>query len=63
MIPIENKKYYNLLSKAIKSRNKCFINYYSKEHDKMTMRIIRPYELIVLDNMWGCSSLWKCFSR
>lgn len=56
MIPIKNKESYNLISKAIKSRNKCFIDYYSKEHDKMTRRTIRPYELIVLDNMWGVAA-------
>lgn len=55
-IPIENKEYYNLISKSIISRNKCLIEYYSKEHNKMTKRIIRPYEMITLDNEWGVAA-------
>lgn len=55
-IPIENKEYYNQLSKAISNRNKCYIEYYSKEHDSMTKRVIRPYELIVLDKEWGVAA-------
>jgi predicted DNA-binding transcriptional regulator YafY len=55
-IPIDNKGYYNLLSKSIINRNKCYIEYYSKEHDKMTSRVIRPYEIIVLDNEWGVAA-------
>ena len=54
-IPV-NKEYYNLLSKAINNRNKCYIEYYSKEHNRMTKRTIRPYELIVLDNEWGVAA-------
>jgi serine/threonine protein kinase len=37
-------------------RNKCYIEYYSKEHDSITKRVIRPYELIVLDNEWGVAA-------
>ncbi len=55
-IILDNKKYFNIISKSIKNRNKCYIEYYSKEHDKMTKRIIRPYELIVLDNEWGVAA-------
>ena len=55
-IPVDNREYYNLLSKAINNRNKCYIEYYSKEHDSMTKRNIRPYELIVLDNEWGVAA-------
>ena len=55
-ISIQNKTYYNLISKSINNRNKCFIEYYSKEHDSMTKRIIRPYELIVLDGEWGVAA-------
>ena len=54
--PIDNKEYYNLISKAINNRNKCYLEYYSKEYDKMTKRVIRPYELIVLDNEWGVAA-------
>lgn len=53
---IDNKEYYNLLSKSINNRNKCYIEYYSIEHHKMTQRIIRPYEMIVLDNVWGVAA-------
>ena len=53
---VENKETYNILNKAINSKNKCYIEYYSKEHDNKTKRIIRPYELIVLDNEWGVAA-------
>lgn len=52
-IPVNNRKYYNLLVKAVNNRNKCYIEYYSKECDSITKRIIRPYKLIILDNEWG----------
>ncbi len=55
-IIVENKETYNILNKAINSKNKCYIEYYSKEHDNKTKRIIRPYELIVLDNEWGVAA-------
>lgn len=55
-IKIYNKELYNVISKAINNRNKCYIEYYSKEHDNMTKRIIRPYELLVLDNEWGVAA-------
>lgn len=53
---VENKETYNILNKAINSKNKCYIEYYSKEHDNKTKRIIRPYELIVLDSEWGVAA-------
>lgn len=55
-VSIPNKEYYNQISKSILNRNKCLIDYYSKEHDKMTRRIIRPYEMIVLDGKWGVAA-------
>ena len=55
-IKLDNREYYNLLSKCINNHNKCYIEYYSKEHDKMTKRIIRPYNLMVLDNEWGVAA-------
>ena len=55
-IPISNKELYNSINKAINNRNKLYIEYYSKEHDRMTKRVIRPYELIVLDNEWGVAA-------
>lgn len=55
-ILLNNKEYYNILNKCIKNKCKCFIEYYSKEHSKMTKRIIRPYDLIVLDGEWGVAA-------
>lgn len=55
-IPIKNKELYNLISKSISNRNKCYIEYYSKEHCSITKRVIRPYELIALDNEWGVAA-------
>ena len=55
-ILLNNKDYYNILNKCIKHKYKCFIEYYSKEHDKMTQRIIRPYNLIALDGEWGVAA-------
>jgi predicted DNA-binding transcriptional regulator YafY len=55
-IKLDNREYYNLLSKCINSHNKCYIEYYSKEHDKMTKRVIRPYNLMILDNEWGVAA-------
>ena len=55
-VSVSNKEYYNILSKSINNRNKCYIEYYSKEHDKITKRVIRPYELIILDNEWGVAA-------
>ena len=55
-IKLNNKEYYNILSKCINNHNKCYIEYYSKEHDSMTKRVIRPYELIILDNEWGVAA-------
>ena len=42
--------------KCINCHNKCYIEYYSKEHDKMTKRVIRPYNLMILDNEWGVAA-------
>lgn len=55
-IPIDNREYYNLISKSINDKNKCYIEYYSKEHDLITKRIIRPYELIALGDEWGVAA-------
>ena len=37
-IEIKERGLYNLISKSINNRNKCYIEYYSKEHDKITKR-------------------------
>lgn len=55
-IKLDNREYYNLLSKCINNHNKCYIEYYPKEHDKMTKRVIRPYNLMILDNEWGVAA-------
>ena len=56
IVKLDNKEYYNMLSKAITNKNKCYIEYYSKEHDWMTYRVIRPYEMVVLDKQWGVAA-------
>ena len=55
-IKLDNKEWYNILSRCINNHTKCYIEYYSKEHDKITKRIIRPYNLLVLDNEWGVAA-------
>ena len=55
-IKLDNKECYNILSRCINNHTKCYIEYYSKEHDKITKRIIRPYNLLVLDNEWGVAA-------
>ena len=50
------REYYNILSKSINNHTKCYIEYYSKEHDKITKRIIRPYNLLILDDEWGVAA-------
>ena len=30
--------------------------YYSKEHDKITRRVIKPYNLMILDDEWGVAA-------
>ncbi len=53
---LKDKELYNTLSKAVVNRQKCYIEYYSKEHDSMTKRVIRPYNLIVLESKWGVAA-------
>lgn len=55
-IKLDNKEWYNILSRCINNHTKCYIEYYSKEHNKITKRIIRPYNLLVLDNEWGVAA-------
>ena len=55
-IKLNSKETYNILSKCIKNHTKCYIEYYSKEHKKITKRVIRPYNLLVLDNEWGVAA-------
>ncbi len=51
-----NREYYNILSKCINKHKKCYIEYYSKEHEEITKRIIRPYNLLVLGGEWGVAA-------
>ena len=53
---LTSREYYNILSKSINNHTKCYIEYYSKEHDKITKRIIRPYNLLILDDEWGVAA-------
>lgn len=55
-VVIKNKEIYNLLSKAIKERKKCQIEYFDKSLTKITRRIINPYNLQVLDSAWGVAA-------
>lgn len=54
-INIKDKNLFNLINKAIKNKNKCYIEYFSK--DKIiSKRIIHPYDLILLENEWGIAA-------
>ena len=55
-IDVSDKKIYNLVSRAIKNQNKCFIEYYSKDRKSTSKRVIRPYELILFGNEWGVAA-------
>ncbi|MCI8460969.1 MAG: WYL domain-containing protein [Bacilli bacterium] len=54
-IILNDKSVFNSLSRAIKERKKCLIEYYSKEKG-LTKRIIRPYEMTLLNNEWGVAA-------
>ena len=55
-IKLDNKELYNQISRAIKKHHKCYIEYYSLKHDEITKRVIRPYNLMVLENEWGVAA-------
>lgn len=55
-ISLENKEFFNTINKAIRTKRKCFIEYYSKDKESITKRIIHPYHLILLGNEWGVAS-------
>ncbi len=55
-INIESKELFNTINKAIRTKRKCFIEYYSKDKKIITKRIIHPYHLILLNNEWGVAS-------
>lgn len=54
-IDITDKLIFNQVSRAIKEKKKCLIEYYSKDNTIST-RIIHPYELMVLGNEWGVAA-------
>ena len=55
-INIKDKNLFNLLNRAIKEKRKCLIEYYSKNEDKISSRIIHPFDLILLGNEWGVAA-------
>lgn len=55
-INFDNKEFYNLISKAIKEKRKCYLEYYSKDKKEITTRIIHPYDLILLGSQWGVAA-------
>lgn len=55
--PIQkDSKVYNLISRAIKEKRKCQIDYYSKDKTRVTRRVIHPFDLIVLGTEWGVAA-------
>lgn len=55
-INVKNKDFLNLINKAIKEKRKCIIEYYSKNEENISKRIIHPYDLILLGNEWGVAA-------
>lgn len=51
----EVKSYYNMLTRAIKEKRKVKINYYSFVHGNID-RVIRPYDMFLYNNGWGCAA-------
>ena len=51
----EIKKYYNILTKAIKEERKVLINYYSYTHGNQD-RVIHPLDMFLYNNGWGCAA-------
>ena len=50
-----DKKYYNVLTRAIKDKRKVKINYYSYKHGNID-RIIHPLDMFYYNNGWGCAA-------
>ena len=55
-INVKNKEFFNLISRSIKEKRKCFIEYYSKNELNISKRTIHPYDLILLGNEWGVAA-------
>ncbi len=60
-IEIQDKEIFRSINRAIKEERKCRIEYYSKNRESLTKRIIHPYDLILLGNEWGVAAYceWK----
>ncbi len=56
VIDINNKEFYNLINRAIKEKRKCYIEYYSKDKNDISVRTILPYDLILLGSEWGVAA-------
>ena len=50
------KTSYNILTRAIKEKRKVKINYYSFKNGNID-RIIRPYDMFLYNNGWGCTAM------
>ena len=55
-INIQDKNLYNIINRAIKEKRKCEIEYYSKKTKETSIRIIYPYDLILLGTEWGIAA-------
>jgi len=55
-IKVENKEYFNTINRAIKEKRKCHIEYYSKDKNEISIRVIRPYSLVLLGSEWGVAA-------
>lgn len=55
-INIQNKEFYNLISRAIKEKIKCYIEYYSSDKKEISKRIIHPYDLMIYNSQWGVAA-------
>lgn len=55
-INLKDKNTYNTISRAIKEKRKCKIDYLSKDNKETSTRTIIPYELILINNEWGIAA-------
>ena len=54
-IVLDDRNIFNVVSKAIKFNKKCSISYLSNNGD-VSVRVISPYELLVLNKQWGVAA-------
>ena len=55
-IQVNDKEILNVVNKSIKDKNKCYIEYISKNTGELTKRVIHPYDLILYGNEWGVAA-------